>query len=81
MWYDLGVELLPEEDVQHQLGIIKADNSTDNKASCRRMFELWLEADYAASWDKLIEGLRRIKQYHLAQNIVIKVLEGNLIHS
>ena len=81
MWYDLGIELLPEEDIQHQLGIIKINNSTDNKECCRRMFEHWLQVDDAASWDKLIEGLRRIKQYHLAQKIVINVLEGNLIHS
>ena len=73
--------MLPEKDVQHQLDIIRKNHYTDVKERCGRMFELWLQVDVAASWNKLIEGLRRIKKYHLVQNIVIKVLEGNLVYS
>ena len=79
-WHDLGVQLLPN-DLQVQLGIIKSNNSTDVKACSTKMFEYWLQVDTTASWSKLIEALRKIKKYDLAEGISKNVLQGNSTYS
>ena len=78
-WYDLGVQLLPD-DKQVHLDIIRNNNPTDTKACCTCMFEYWLEVDTTASWSKLIEALKKIKKYRIAEYISREVWQGNLIY-
>ena len=79
-WHDLGVELLPD-DLQVQLDIIGSNKSTNVKACSTQMFQYWLQVDTTASWNKLIDALREIKKYQLAETICRKVLQGNSAHS
>ena len=79
-WHDLGVHLLPN-NCQVQLSIIKSNNRTDVKACSTEMFQYWLQVDITASWNKLIEALRKIKKYDLAQDISENVLQGNSTYS
>ena len=74
-WHDLGVQLLPD-NLQVQLGITRNNNPGDVKMCCTEMFEYWLQVDTTASWNKLIEALRRINKNHLAGNIGRQILQG-----
>ena len=76
-WHDLGVQLLPDE-LQVQLGIIGNNNPGNAKMCCTCMFELWLQVDTTASWNKLIESLRRINKNQLAERISREILQSNL---
>ena len=75
-WHDLGVQLLPN-NLQVQLGIIENNNTGNAKMCCTRMFEYWLQVDTTASWDKLIEALRRINKNQLAERISREILQSN----
>ena len=57
-WYDLGLELLGDDDVE-ALNKIKRDNENDYKTCCTEMFQLWLKKQPSASWQQLIESLRQ----------------------
>ena len=74
-WDDLGVQLLPN-DLQGQLNIIRCNNPTDAIRCTTLMFQYWLQVDTTASWNKLIEALRKINKIHLADTICRKVLQG-----
>ena len=74
-YYDLGIQLLPD-NAQIQLDIIKKDNPTDAKACCTEMFKYWLYVDAAASWNKLIQALKRINNNNLAEEIITQLLQG-----
>ena len=67
-WHDLGVQLIPD-NLQVQLGIIRNNNPSDAKLCCTCMFEYWLEVDTTASWNKLIDALRKINKIQLAEDI------------
>ena len=69
-WYDLGVELLAEEDVQ-ALDEIQRNNPRDVSTCCTKMFQLWLERQPDASWRQLIQALREpnIEMNELANTI------------
>ena len=80
-WYDLGVELLAEEDVQ-ALDEIQSNYPRDASTCCTKMFQLWLDRQPAASWRQLIEALREpnIELKELANAIEQKlktINEGN----
>ena len=75
-WHNLGVQLIPDH-LQRQLGIIRADNPGDAKECCTIMFEYWLQVDTTASWNKLIEALRKINNLQLIDDICKSVLQGN----
>ena len=75
-WRDLGVQLL-HDDLQDQLDIIDKNNPRDVKACCTEMFKHWLQVDSTASWNKLVEALRRIDKYHLAESISIEILQSS----
>ena len=75
-WHDLGVQLLPD-DLQVQLGIIGNNNPGNAKMCCTCMFEYWLQVDTTASWNKLIEALRRINKNQLAERISREILQSN----
>ena len=75
-WHDLGVQLLPD-NLRVQLGIVRNNHPGDTKACCTEMVEYWLEVDTTASWNKLIEALRRINKNQLAEDIRKRILQGN----
>ena len=80
-WYDLGVELLAEEDVK-ALDEIRSNYPRDASTCCTKMFQLWLDRQPEASWRQLIEALREpnIELKELANTIeqkLISVNEGN----
>ena len=82
-WYDLGVELLAEEDVQ-ALDEIQSNYPRDANMCCTKMFQLWLDKQPKASWRQLIEALREpnIELKELANTIEQKLLsihKGNYI--
>ena len=74
-WHDLGVQLLPD-DLQVQLGIIRNNNSGNVKMCSTCMFEYWLQVDTTASWNKLIEALRKINKNHLAASVSREILQS-----
>lgn len=57
-WYDLGAELLEDDDDIAVLNTIQCEFTTDIDTCCTKMFELWLERDPMASWNQLIKSLR-----------------------
>ena len=67
-WYYLGVNLL---ETYEELNIIQMKHKDDIKASCSEMFQLWLQRKPKASWNQLIESLRKppISSETLANNI------------
>ena len=77
-WYDLGVELLAEEDVQ-ALDEIQRNNPSDVSTCCTKMFQLWLEKQPDASWRQLIQALREpnIEMNELANTIEQKLVSIN----
>ena len=75
-WHDLGVQLIPDH-LQVRLGIIRNNNPADAMTRCTCMFEYWLEVDTTASWNKLIEALRRINKNQLAERISREILQSN----
>ena len=77
-WYDLGVELLAEEDVQ-ALNEIQRNNPRDVSTCCTKMFQLWLERQPDASWSQLIQALREpnIEMNGLANTIEQKLISIN----
>ena len=77
-WYDLGVELLAEEDVQ-ALDEIQRNNPRDVSTCCTKMFQLWLERQPDASWRQLIQALREpnIELNELADTIEQKLVSIN----
>ena len=79
-WEDLGIQLFQEEYI-HKLKIIKIDHPGDTASCCRRMFDLWLSVDIEASWNKLIDALKVIRQNTLAVKLMQDVLKGTLIVS
>jgi len=56
-WYDLGIELLDDEDCD-KLDVIQSDHPKDVSACCTQMFKLWLKKQPSASWNQLIQALR-----------------------
>ena len=75
-WYDLGVQLLPDNP-QVQLDIIKVNNPTNAQACCTEMFKYWLQVVTKSSWSKLIEALKHINKNHLAESISREILQGS----
>ena len=77
-WYDLGIELLAEEDVQ-ALDEIQRNNPRDASTCCTKMFQLWLERQPKASWKQLVEALKEpnIEMNELANTIEQKLVSIN----
>jgi len=55
-WYELGVELLNDDQVP-QLRIIK-ENNDDVSRRCSEMLSYWLQTHPNASWYELVAALR-----------------------
>ena len=69
-WYDLGIDLLDNDDVE-ELTIIQSQNSDNINTCCTKMFQLWLSRQPTASWNQLIISLKKphIGLNYLATNI------------
>ena len=76
-WYDLGVELLNEEQ-ETELEVIDAKGRDDLKKCCMDMFRCWLSTSVNANWQNLIDALRSpgIDMIVAAENIE-EMLKGN----
>ena len=78
-WYDLGVQLLNEEQAK-KLNVIQSDHPKDSDKCCTVLFNYWLEVDITASWDKLIIALRHIGKDVLADTIKRKTTTGTYVY-
>ena len=58
-WFDLGIELLEQED-EEALYEIKANHPNNANECCKEMFQLWLRKSPSATWDQLIQALRDV---------------------
>ena len=76
-YYELGIELYKDSDVDH-LDAIKKASATDLTSGCTDMFKFWLQTYENATWDKLIRALRAsgLQQNTIALNIMKEVVEG-----
>ena len=68
-WYELGVELL-DDDQEPQLESIKADHDVVARR-CSAMFSYWLRTHPDASWHDLIVALRApgVELYEAAASV------------
>ena len=73
-WEELGVELLDEEQLSKLRHIAKDEHEVED--CCTKLFNYWLDTDPDASWNKLLEALKNIKQNYLAEKIERNVLKG-----
>ena len=83
-WYDLGIELLSNDDIE-ELNTIRSNYPKDANACCTEMFQLWLKKESRqATWKKLIEALKApgIEMNQLADKIeqmLTSITKGNHI--
>ena len=56
-WYELGVQLLKEDQESH-LDIIQSNQARDDKKHCMDMFWYWLSTNTSATWQQLIKALQ-----------------------
>ena len=67
-WYDLGLELLEQED-EEKLYKIKCNNPSNVDECCTEMFQLWLRKCTNATWNQLIQALKEVELNNLAAKI------------
>ena len=68
MWYELGVELLDDEDIP-LLDNIEASNPKSCETCCIEMFKLWYNKKPESSWIQLLDALKYIHQSKLAKQL------------
>ena len=80
-WYEIGLELLGEED-EYVLNIIMANYSNDPDKCTREMLQLWLARKSNPTWDQLIDVFRLpdIQLEFLASEIEKLLSKGNIIN-
>jgi len=76
-WFDLGLELLNQEQ-ERSLDRIERDGIANGvQWCCRKMFSEWLEtSDNTATWEQLIAALKRISLNEAARSAESVVLQG-----
>ena len=57
-WHDLGEQLLIEA-LTHKLDVIGEEHRGDDKRCCSEMLAHWLDDDFNATWNKLLELLQQ----------------------
>ena len=75
-WYDLGIELLEVEDL-HALDEIHKNYPRDVGMCCTKMLQLWLERQPDASWEQLLQALKKVEMNELASTIEQEFLSVN----
>ena len=76
-WYNIGLNLLNEEDA-HKLNLIKINCKENTSECCREVLKLWLRKQPKANWDQLIGAL---KSDSVGLDYVASKIEGKLIDS
>lgn len=67
-WYNLGLELLDPKD-ENKVDIIETNDRIHGvETCCRKMFDEWLKYGNA-SWDQLVQAIRKIGLNHPASEI------------
>ena len=77
-WYDLGIQLLDDDEQAEKLDIIQSDHRGDSEKCCTAMFKYWLKVDKTASWDKLITALNHVSHVTLAEKIKAMTYKGGV---
>ena len=77
-WYDLGLELLDQEDEQ-ELNVIESDKHGDSEKSTTDMFKLWLSRKPSANWNDIVQALTDIKMNDLATKIKEMILPEGIV--
>ena len=79
-WYDIGVELLNEED-EYMLNAIRANSHEDADKCTDEMLQLWLSRKSNPTWDQLLDVFRapNIKLEALASEIEGMLSKGIVI--
>ena len=57
-WKELGLQLLQPDQI-NELGIIETNYPHDVVLCCKCVLEKWLESSLDATWNRLIEALKR----------------------
>ena len=57
-WKELGLQLLQPDQI-NELGITEANYPQDVVLCCKCVLEKWLESSVDATWNQLIEALKR----------------------
>jgi len=73
-WYDIGIELLDEED-EIILNTTKKNFPGDHDICAAEMLQLWLARKTDASWNQLIQAFRK---RHIKLNVLASEIEGML---
>ena len=79
-WYSLGLELLDPEH-EKSLEIIEEGNKHDIQYCCRKMFSKWLDTCDNATWDQLIDAIKRVNLSDTASKIESLLQQGKYIDS
>ena len=77
-WYDLGVELMEDDDDIAVLNELQCEYPSDNDLCCTKMFQMWLGKRHVASWSHLIKCLR---QPTVNLNELASVIESMIPHA
>ena len=67
-WHELGVQLL-RSDQTNELDIIAANHPQDVVDCCKCVLKIWLESSVGATWNQLIEILKRIQLDYFASEL------------
>ena len=78
VWFDLGLQLLDQED-KPKLDVIKANKLSDVEGACTEMFALWLKKNPSATWSLLIDTIKGpgIENYDAADKIERILQQGS----
>ena len=77
-WYELGVELLPNNS--SSLDVIEVNHRIDVNTCCRKMFQMWLDNEPFASWNKLVRALNEIELHNAARAVSMEYMSGMYKH-
>ena len=68
-WRELGIVLMPEQDIAAGLEVIRIDHPNNVKECCSKMFSEWRQRCPKASYKHLIDGLKEINLIQLASEV------------
>ena len=68
VWRHLGIILIGQGSID-ALNAIKINNPGNVKQCCSEMLSLWLQMKPKANWSQLINALKEVELYTLADNI------------
>ena len=75
-WRNIGVQLLHPTLVDDRaLDLIAADHPHSVQECCKNMLEKWLETLEDANWKQILEAIKNIELYHIADKLE-KYLQG-----